>query len=144
MVWQCVVLPGRHTLTVVEGMLKKELAAVGPGPTSTDAILPPLDELLLDELLLEDVPLELLLEELLLEELLEPLGGELELLPPPQAVRAMAASSGSTRPRLGNMRISLLELSDVDARGNQAGYIGFARERSKPSDRLDDQVRLRD
>jgi hypothetical protein len=120
-------------------MLKKELAAVGPGPTSTDAILPPLDELLLDELLLEEVPLELLLEEVL-----EPPGGELELLPPPQAVRAMAASSGSTRPRLGNMRISLLELSDVDARGNQAGYIGFARERSKPSDRLDDQVRLRD
>jgi hypothetical protein len=80
-------------------MLKNELAWVGPGPTSTEAVLPP-DELLLDELLLEDVPLELLLEELL-----EPLGGLLEL-PPPQAVRAMAASSGNTRLRLGNMRIS--------------------------------------
>jgi hypothetical protein len=43
--------------------------------------------------------------ELLLEELPAPLGAVLEL-PPPQAVRVMAASSGTTRHRLGNMRIS--------------------------------------
>jgi hypothetical protein len=55
-----------------------------------------------DELLLLD---ELLLEELLPDELLELLTALLSPLPP-QAVRAMAATSGNTRARLGSMLIS--------------------------------------
>jgi hypothetical protein len=96
MVWQLIVLPGRHTLTVVVGMLKNELFTVGPGPTITDTMLAPLP----DELLLE----ELLLEELLPEELLELLTALLTP-PPPQAVRATIATSGNTARRLMNMRI---------------------------------------
>ena len=92
MVWQLVVLPGRHTLTVVVGMLKNELAWVGPGPTITETTLAP-------------APDELLLEELVPDELLELLTALLEPLPP-QAVTATAASSGNTRQRLGSMRIS--------------------------------------
>jgi hypothetical protein len=101
MVWQLVVLPGRHTLTVVEGMLKNELAWVGPGPTITDTVLATPPDELLEELLLE----ELLLEELVPDELLELLTALLSPLPP-QAVRAMAAASGNTRARRGNMLIS--------------------------------------
>jgi hypothetical protein len=89
-------------------MLKNELDAVGPGPTSTEATLAPLDEVLLDELLLlEEVPLEeLLLEELVPDELPVPLAA-FSLPLPPQALRTTTASSGNTtRLRLGNMRIS--------------------------------------
>jgi len=103
MVWQLVVLPGRHTLTLVVGMLKNELDAVGPGPTVTETVLaPPPDELLLLEELLLD---ELLLEELLPDELLELLTALLSPLPP-QAVRAIAATSGNTRARLGSTLMS--------------------------------------
>jgi hypothetical protein len=79
-------------------MLKKELDAVGPGPTVTDTVLalPP------DELLLLD---ELLLDELLPDELLELLTALLSPLPP-QAVRAIAATSGNTRARLGSTLMS--------------------------------------
>ena len=93
-------LPGRHTLTVVVGMLKNELAWVGPGPTITDTTLAAApDELLLDELVPDELLEELVPDELLeLLRVLEP--------PPPQAVRATAAISGNTGRRLGNMRIS--------------------------------------
>jgi hypothetical protein len=88
MVWHCVVLPGRQTLTLAVGILKNELCGVGPGPTvsvTTLAPLAPLLEELLEVLLPEELLLEeLLLEELLLEELLEVLLPEelLEVLLP--------------------------------------------------------------
>jgi hypothetical protein len=83
MVWHCVVLPGRQTLTLAVGILKNELCGVGPGPTVSVTTLAPLAPLL-EELLEVLLPEELLLEELLLEELLEVLLPEelLEVLLP--------------------------------------------------------------
>jgi hypothetical protein len=74
MVWQLVVLPGRHTLTLAVGILKNELCGVGPGPTVSGTTLAPLAPLLdelLEVLLPEELLLEELLEVLLPEELLE-------------------------------------------------------------------------
>jgi len=101
-------VPGRQTVTEVVGVLKDELALVGPGPTISDTTLAPPPEKLCPLLLPLEEPLELPellddeplddpeLPELPDEEALEPLPEELPLLDDEPGEEVFVKSSVST------------------------------------------------